>query len=115
MSELEDLNVFIRRPHQLAKPLQDKLENLLMKKFCHHAAWYRCLAVSKLMNKKINIFVDLSNEVGKQTAIVQLPTVIKRFYELSHEGKHTLFLLKTLLKSMCINCLTAIKSTEHSV
>ena len=95
MSELEDLNVFIRRPHQLAKPLQDKLENLFDEEILPSLTplgidAYR--PFPKLMNKKINIFVDLSNEVGKQTAIVQLPTVIKRFYELSHGGK-TYFVL----------------------
>src|SRR5699024_5660496 len=101
MSELEVLNVFIRRPHQLAKPLQDKLETLFDEEILPSLtplgiADYR--PSPKLMNKKINIFVDLSNEVGKQTAIVQLPTVIKRFYALSHEGKTYFFLAEDIIK-----------------
>lgn len=95
MAELEKLNVFLLRPHQLAEHLQDKLEKLFDEEILPSLTplgidAYR--PFPKLMNKKINIFVDLSNELGKQTAIVQLPTVIKRFYELSHDDK-TYFVL----------------------
>ena len=95
MDELEKLNVFLMRPHQLHQSLQDKLEKLFDEEILPALTplgidAYR--PFPKLMNKKINIFVDLSNELGKQTAIVQLPTVIKRFYELSHEDK-TYFVL----------------------
>ncbi|WP_026866570.1 MULTISPECIES: RNA degradosome polyphosphate kinase [Jeotgalicoccus] len=95
IGELEKLNVFIKRPSELSKALQTQLEQLFDDQILPSLTplgidAYR--PFPKLMNKKINLFVDLSNEVGKQTAIVQLPTVIRRYFEL-HEDNKTYFVL----------------------
>ena len=95
MGELEKLNIFIKHPKDLSKDLQDELEALFDEQILPSLTplgidAYR--PFPKLMNKKLNIFVDLSNEVGRQTAIVQLPTVIRRYFEL-HEDNKTYYIL----------------------
>ncbi|WP_020006359.1 RNA degradosome polyphosphate kinase [Salinicoccus albus] len=95
MQELEAYNIYLRRPNQLSESMQAEIETLFDEQIYPSLTplgidAYR--PFPKLMNKKINIFVNLSNELGDRTAIVQLPTVIKRFYEIK-EGKDTYFIL----------------------
>lgn len=90
VKELEAHNVFIRKPHELPEHLQDQLEEIFDEEIF---AILTPLGIDayrpfpKLMNKKINIFVDLYDDHGPQTAIVQLPTIIERIYRLKDGDK----------------------------
>lgn len=91
MDELRNYNIHFTRPDALTTELKNELELIFDTQIFPTLTplgidAYR--SFPKLMNKKINIYVDLSNESNKQRAIVQLPTVLKRFYELKNEN-HT--------------------------
>ncbi|MFB9861079.1 RNA degradosome polyphosphate kinase [Salinicoccus siamensis] len=95
MKELEGYDIILKRPDELPYHLQEELGTIFRNEIFPSLTplgmdAYR--PFPKLMNKKINIFVNLSNELGDQTAIVQLPTVIRRFYELK-EGNRTYIVL----------------------
>lgn len=88
MTELEKYNIYFKRPHELPESMQEELESVFDTEIYPSLTplgidAYR--PFPKLKNKKINIFVNLSNDLGDQTAIVQLPTVIKRFYEMTDD------------------------------
>lgn len=88
--QLEAHNVFIKRPNELPKQLQTRLEEIFDDEIFPTLTplgidAYR--PFPKLMNKKINIFVDLFDDHGPQTAIVQLPTIIERIYSLKDGDK----------------------------
>lgn len=90
IKELEGHNVFIRKPHELPEHLQERLEEIFDEEIF---ATLTPLGIDayrpfpKLMNKKINIFVDLYDDHGPQTAIVQLPAIIERIYRLKDGEK----------------------------
>lgn len=95
MQKLEEYNIYLKRPNGLSESMQEELEELFDNEIYPSLTplgidAYR--PFPKLMNKKINIFVNLSNELGDRTAIVQLPTVIKRFYEIK-DGEKTYYIL----------------------
>ncbi|GAB3062360.1 RNA degradosome polyphosphate kinase [Salinicoccus sesuvii] len=95
MEELETYNIFLKRPDDLSEALQEEVESVFDTEIYPSLTplgidAYR--PFPKLMNKKINIFVNLSNKLGEQTAIVQLPTVIRRYFELT-DGQKTYFVL----------------------
>lgn len=94
-SELGKYNIYFKRPHELPKSIQEELEGIFDTEIYPSLTplgidAYR--PFPKLKNKKINIFVNLSDDLGDQTAIVQLPTVIKRFYEMQ-DGINTYYVL----------------------
>lgn len=93
--ELENYGIYFRRPEDLPEKFIDETERIFDTEIFPSLTplgidAYR--PFPKLMNKKINIFVNLSNELGEQTAIVQLPTIIKRFYTF-HDGPNTYVVL----------------------
>ncbi|AKG74446.1 RNA degradosome polyphosphate kinase [Salinicoccus halodurans] len=94
-SELGKYNIYFKHPHELPKSIQEELEGIFDTEIYPSLTplgidAYR--PFPKLKNKKINIFVNLSDDLGDQTAIVQLPTVIKRFYEMQ-DGINTYYVL----------------------
>lgn len=93
--QLEAHNVFIKKPSELPGHLRDRLEKIFDAEIFPTLTplgidAYR--PFPKLMNKKINIFVDLVDDHGPQTAIVQLPTIIERIYRLK-DGEKTYVVL----------------------
>ncbi|KKK35882.1 polyphosphate kinase [Salinicoccus sediminis] len=93
--ELGKYNIYFRRPQELPEHLRLELEDIFDSEIYPSLTplgidAYR--PFPKLKNKKINIFVNLSDDLGDQTAIVQLPTVIRRFYEMQ-DGEDTYFVL----------------------
>lgn len=95
MRELEAYDIYLKRPDELPEALQGEIESIFDTEIYPSLTplgidAYR--PFPKLMNKKINIFVNLSNKLGEQTAIVQLPTVIRRYFELT-DGQKTYFVL----------------------
>src|SRR5699024_10891760 len=83
--ELGKYNIYFRHPQELPEHLRIELEGVFDSEIYPSLTplgidAYR--PFPKLKNKKINIFVNLSDDLGDQTAIVQLPTVIRRFYEM---------------------------------
>ncbi|MFD2828880.1 RNA degradosome polyphosphate kinase [Corticicoccus populi] len=98
---LEDYNIYMKKPSDLSSALQKKVEDIFDTEIFPSLTplgidAYR--PFPKLMNKKINIFVDLVNDLGEQTAIVQLPTVIKRFYEVEDDGKTYVILTENIIE-----------------
>lgn len=98
---LEDYNIYMKKPSDLSSALQKKVEDIFDTEIFPSLTplgidAYR--PFPKLMNKKINIFVDLVNNLGEQTAIVQLPTVIKRFYEVEDDGKTYVILTENIIE-----------------
>lgn len=95
IDELGKYDIYFKHPHELPQRFQEELESLFDTEIYPSLTplgidAYR--PFPKLKNKKINIFVNLSNDMDDQTAIVQLPTVIKRFYEMQ-DGVNTYFIL----------------------
>ncbi|MFC3418512.1 RNA degradosome polyphosphate kinase [Salinicoccus hispanicus] len=95
MRELEEYDIYLKRPDELPEDLQNEVESIFDTEIFPSLTplgidAYR--PFPKLMNKKINIFVNLSNKLGEQTAIVQVPTVIRRYFELT-DGRNTYFVL----------------------
>ncbi|CAM4172643.1 RNA degradosome polyphosphate kinase [Lacicoccus alkaliphilus] len=89
-SELEHYGIYFRRPEDLPDEFKAETDDIFDREIFPSLTplgidAYR--PFPKLMNKKINIFVDLSNELGAQTAIVQLPTIIERFYTFHDDGR----------------------------
>ena len=88
--ELESYGVYFKKPEDLPDALKAEADEIFDEEIFPSLTplgidAYR--PFPKLMNKKINIFVNLSNELGDQTAIVQLPTIIKRFYTFHDDGR----------------------------
>lgn len=89
-ARLEGHNVFIKKPSELPEHLRARIEEIFDAEIFPTLTplgidAYR--PFPKLMNKKINIFVDLVDDHGPQTAIVQLPTIIERIYRLKDGDK----------------------------
>lgn len=100
--KLEDYDIYLAKPSELPQSYQEKLEEIFDTEIFPTLTplgidAYR--PFPKLMNKKINIFVDLVNDLGTQTAIVQLPTVLKRFYELSEGDKTYIVMTEDIIKT----------------
>ncbi|SOC39464.1 polyphosphate kinase [Salinicoccus kekensis] len=88
--ELESYGVYFKKPEDLPERFKVEADEIFDEEIFPSLTplgidAYR--PFPKLMNKKINIFVNLSNELGDQTAIVQLPTIIKRFYTFHDDGR----------------------------
>lgn len=95
IDELGKYDIHFKHPHELPQSMQEELESVFDTEIYPSLTplgidAYR--PFPKLKNKKINIFVNLSDDMGDQTAIVQLPTVIRRFYEMQ-DGESTYFIL----------------------
>ncbi|CAM2989028.1 RNA degradosome polyphosphate kinase [Salinicoccus roseus] len=102
MAELETYDIYLKRPYELPEHLQDELEEIFDTEIFPSLTplgidAYR--PFPKLMNKKINIFINLSNELGEQAAIVQLPTVIRRYYELEDAGRTYIVLAEDIIEA----------------
>lgn len=101
IEHLTDYNIHLKKPSELSEKLQKKVEEIFDTEIFPSLTplgidAYR--PFPKLMNKKINIFVDLANDLGEQTAIVQLPTVLKRFYKLEDDGKTYVIMTENIIE-----------------
>lgn len=99
--ELEDYDIYLKKPSELPESYHQKLEEIFDTEIFPTLTplgidAYR--PFPKLMNKKINIFVDLANDLGDQTAIVQLPTVLERFYTLKDGGKTYIIMTENIIE-----------------
>lgn len=101
MDELSEQKIHFTRPDELPKSLQGELESTFDSEIFPTLTplgidAYR--SFPKLMNKKINIYVDLSNETSEQIAIVQLPSVLKRFYEFKESGNTFIVMTEDIIE-----------------
>ncbi|MGN5883716.1 MULTISPECIES: RNA degradosome polyphosphate kinase [Staphylococcus] len=85
---LQEYNVFTTKPQHLSEALQDKLEqefkyNILPTLTPLGIDAYH--PFPKLVNKSLNIFVELDTDESTNTAIVQIPSLIDRFIILKED------------------------------
>ncbi|CAD2079000.1 RNA degradosome polyphosphate kinase [Phocicoccus pinnipedialis] len=101
MDELSEYNIHFTRPDKLPESLKSELESTFDSEIFPTLTplgidAYR--SFPKLMNKKINIYVNLSNDTSEEIAIVQLPSVLKRFYEFRERGNTYIVMTEDIIE-----------------
>lgn len=98
--QLCEYNVITTKPHELSDALQDELEqefkyNILPTLTPLGIDAYH--PFPKLVNKSLNIFVELDTDETTNTAIVQIPSLIDRFMVLKDEDKQYVLMVEDVI------------------
>lgn len=99
-NHLREYNVITTKPHELSAALQEELEqeyknNILPTLTPLGIDAYH--PFPKLVNKSLNIFVELDTDETTNSAIVQIPSLIDRFVILKEEDKQYILMVEDVI------------------
>lgn len=100
IEELRDYDVFLSQPDDLNESLIEQLETIFLIEILPTLTplgidAYR--PFPKLNNKTLNIFVDIDTGNEINSAIVQIPTLLKRFISINEGNHHYIVLIEDLI------------------
>ena len=100
IEELRDYDVFLSQPDDLSESLIEQLETIFLNEILPTLTplgidAYR--PFPKLNNKTLNIFVDIDTGNEINSAIVQIPTLLKRFISINEGNHHYIILIEDLI------------------
>ena len=100
IKELRDFDVFLSQPEDLSDALIEQLETIFLNDILPTLTplgidAYR--PFPKLNNKTLNIFVDIDTGNEINSAIVQIPTLLKRFISINEGHQHYIILIEDLI------------------
>lgn len=116
MAELETYDIYLKRPYELPEHLQDELEEIFDTEIFPSLTplgidAYR--PFPKLMNKKINIFINLSNDWVSRLPSSSCLQSSGAIMNLKMQAGPISYWLKTSLKHTSTSCSKGIGSTGH--
>ncbi|KFE40950.1 RNA degradosome polyphosphate kinase [Staphylococcus agnetis] len=97
---LKDHDVYVSQPEDLSETLIERLETIFLNEILPTLTplgidAYR--PFPKLNNKTLNIFVDIDTGNEINSAIVQIPALLKRFISINEGNKHYIILIEDLI------------------
>ncbi|MCE5155089.1 RNA degradosome polyphosphate kinase [Staphylococcus hyicus] len=100
IEELKAYDVYLSQPEDLSETLIERLETIFLNEILPTLTplgidAYR--PFPKLNNKTLNIFVDIDTGNEINSAIVQIPALLKRFISINEGNKHFIILIEDLI------------------
>ncbi|MGV3277904.1 RNA degradosome polyphosphate kinase [Staphylococcus hyicus] len=100
IEELKAYDVYLSQPEDLSETLIERLETIFLNEILPTLTplgidAYR--PFPKLNNKTLNIFVDIETGNEINSAIVQIPALLKRFISINEGNKHFIILIEDLI------------------
>ncbi|MCO4330064.1 RNA degradosome polyphosphate kinase [Staphylococcus hyicus] len=100
IEELKAFDVYLSQPEDLSETLIERLETIFLNEILPTLTplgidAYR--PFPKLNNKTLNIFVDIDTGNEINSAIVQIPALLKRFISINEGNKHFIILIEDLI------------------
>ncbi|AKS66762.1 RNA degradosome polyphosphate kinase [Staphylococcus coagulans] len=100
VEQLKTHNIYFSKPESLSESLKEKLESIFLSNILPTLTplgidAYR--PFPKLNNKTLNIFVDIDTGHEINAAIVQIPTLLKRFITVNEGSKQYIVLVEDLI------------------